>query len=120
MEKVRIMKPDGSIVEEPISVLGPLQDGPVEIPGFNTPTNRRSWLEFLRLFTLQEQYLIAAAAISDPAVMLWWSKASGATWIELDHPDTASGLDALIAGNLLAAGRKGQILAGEEQSLDAA
>lgn len=69
--------------------------------------------EFLNLFTSQEQVTIKTAAMNpeNVALALWYDKALGGSTMSLDHPETESGLSALVAAGLISADRKAEILA---------
>ena len=68
-------------------------------------------LEFLLRFTAAERTAIRAAAAASPALADWIDQARFAREIELDAPDTAAGLDALVGVCLLTAERRAAILA---------
>jgi hypothetical protein len=67
--------------------------------------------EFRQRFTDTEQAGIMAAAMQDVQVLDWRLRAAEARDIDLDHPETALGIDFLISKGLLAEGRKAEILA---------
>ena len=71
---------------------------------------RLSPLEFLSLFTTSEYAAITTAALGAPALLGWLLKASGAQFIDLDHPLTNAGLSAFVAAGLLTAERRSAIL----------
>lgn len=70
-------------------------------------------LDFLQRFTLEERSAIRTAAKSSPAIddYLQMLAAVGAGELDLTHPLTAGGVQALEAAGLIAAGRAAQILA---------
>jgi hypothetical protein len=61
---------------------------------------------------LTEQTAIFTASPSNPALIIWLTRALAAGQINLIDPQTQAGLDALVATNLLTAVRENQILAG--------
>lgn len=72
----------------------------------------KSWLQFIELFTEAEQLAIVAATMSDPTVKLWYDKAQGANYIDLDDPRVIDGFQALIDRGLLTTVRRDRVLAG--------
>lgn len=68
-------------------------------------------LEFLQRFTPEERTAIRAASALSPDLADWIDQARFAREIELDAPNTAAGLDALMGAGLLAAARRAAVLA---------
>lgn len=66
--------------------------------------------EFMDLFTANEQKAIASAAMGNVDVKLWYDRAMGGPALDLDAPDTASGLAALVAAGLLTQARADEVL----------
>lgn len=74
------------------------------------PKTRFTSLEYLDRFTQSEQELIVAAANSNVQIKLYYDRLLAATFIDLEDPRTAAGIDALIAAGLLDASRKAELL----------
>lgn len=68
-------------------------------------------LAFFDRFTAEEEAGIAAAALAEPQVLLWLTKASGALEIDLDDARTQMGLGLLVYAGLLTAERVAEIVA---------
>ena len=69
-------------------------------------------LQFLDLFTQQEQLAVVTAAKNYPQLQLWYDRLLAAQEVLQDDVRVAEGLDALIAGGLITADRKSVILSG--------
>ena len=69
-------------------------------------------LQFLDLFTQQEQLSVVTAAKNYPQLQLWYDRLLAAQEVLQDDVRVAEGLDALIAGGLITADRKSTILSG--------
>jgi hypothetical protein len=67
-------------------------------------------LEFLDLFTEDEQLAIATAAIQIPHVKLWYDRTLAAMFITLADQRTEAGLTALVDAGMLTAERKAEIV----------
>lgn len=67
-------------------------------------------LEFLDRFTEVEQLAVVSATMSNPAIKLWYDRLLAASYVDLSDPRTEAGIDALIAADLIAPGRKQQLL----------
>ncbi len=67
--------------------------------------------EFRDRFTDAELVAISKAAETDDNVRLYWIKATTAPTVNLDSPVVDAGLDLLVSEELLASGRKAEILA---------
>jgi hypothetical protein len=79
------------------------------------PAKRQfTFLEFMELFTTDEQLTLVEASMTLPPVKLWYDKALGAQYIDLDDPRTGPGLQALVDANLITSGRMAAVLAGQE------
>ena len=68
-------------------------------------------LEFLDLFTDDEQIAVATAAMQSATVKLWYDKMLAASYITLDDPRTEAGLQGLVSATLISASRKAEIVA---------
>lgn len=78
------------------------------------PEQAYLWLQFVDLFTAQEQEQLTAAAIANPeGVGLWYFKAVGTQGIRMSDPRTVEGVQALVDNGLISETRRDQILAGE-------
>lgn len=75
------------------------------------PSPRRigTFREFMDLFTTEEQKAIASAAMGDVDVKLWYDRAMGGPSLDLESPDTAAGLSALVTAGLLTQARVDEI-----------
>ena len=69
-----------------------------------------SSLQFMDRFTELEQLAIVTATMSVPQVKLWYDRMIAATEIVYKDPRTIAGLQALVAGGLIAASRADEIL----------
>jgi len=74
------------------------------------PPKQLTSLEFLDLFTEAEQMAVASAAMQSAQVKLWYDRTLAASFITLTDPRTEAGLEALVAGGLLTAERKAEIV----------
>jgi len=74
---------------------------------------RLTSLEFMALLTDAEQTAIATAAQTNASVLVWLLRISGATYVDLGDPQTAAGVQAMVAAGLLSATRVTAILANE-------
>jgi hypothetical protein len=75
-----------------------------------------TFLEFMELFTEDEQLTLVEASMTLPPVKLWYDKALGAQYIDLDDPRTEPGLQALVDANLISAARKATVMLGQGAS----
>lgn len=73
---------------------------------------RLSFLEFIDLFTEDEQLAIAGAAMTDAPTKLWYDRAVGAQFIDLTDQRLATGLQALVDAKLLTSARRSRVLNG--------
>jgi hypothetical protein len=91
-----------------------LEQGVVPIPAdviFNPePPQTTTPLEFIERFTEAEQLAIVTAAMSVPALRLWYDKLMAAQQVVFDDPRLEAGLDALVASGLITQSRKAAIL----------
>jgi hypothetical protein len=71
-----------------------------------------SFLQFMTLFTNDEQLSIVGAAMTDAPTKLWYDKAVGSQYIALDDPRLADGLQMLVDSSLISAARKTRVLQG--------
>jgi hypothetical protein len=71
-----------------------------------------SKLEFLRLFSAEERITLRTVAKSNPVVEDYMQLLELAEEINLDDPDTVSGVQIMEAATLLGAGRSAEILRG--------
>lgn len=72
-----------------------------------------SFLEFMDLFTAEEQMALAGAAMSDVTIKLWYDRAMGAQGILMSDPRTRDGVQIMVATGLLTEDRGAQVLRGE-------
>ena len=89
--------PEGTVVE-PADPPAPL------------PPKQLTSLEFLDLFTEEEQLNIAGAAMTHVQAKLWYDRTMAASFITLADPRTEIGLDFLVSADLLSAERKAEIV----------
>lgn len=68
-------------------------------------------LEFLDLFTDEEQLAVASAAMSTAQVKLWYDRMLAASFVSLSDPRTSAGLQALVSAGLLTQVRRNAIVA---------
>lgn len=59
--------------------------------------------EFLARLTMAHKLAIRTAAQTNAALAVWIDELVASTEVDLDHPDTVAGLDAMARGGLLAA-----------------
>jgi hypothetical protein len=71
-----------------------------------------SFLQFMDLFTEDEQLAIKRAAMADAALGLWYDRALGAQFIDLSDKRLIDGMQALVDGKMLTAIRRNRILKG--------
>lgn len=71
-----------------------------------------SFLQFMDLFTGDEQLAIAGAAMTDVPTKLWYDRAVGAQFIDLGDERLAAGIQALVDAKLLTAARRTRVLKG--------
>jgi hypothetical protein len=89
---------------------------PAESEPAPPPARRQfTFLEFMDLFTEAEQLTLVEASMTFPAIKLWYDKAVGAQYIDLDDPRTGDGLQKLVDENLITAERKASVMAGQSQ-----
>ena len=81
---------------------------PAEIPA----PSRLSFLEFMDLFTDDEQLAIAGAAMTDVPTKLWYDRAVGAQFIDLGDERLAAGLQKMVDAKLLTGARRNRVLKG--------
>lgn len=67
-------------------------------------------LEFINRLTDQEAKTIIALSKTNPDVELWWIKYNKATYINLEDPQTISGIQALEYMTVIGVGRAQEIL----------
>lgn len=67
-------------------------------------------LQFMSLFTQEEQLAITAASLQSPEVRLWYDQLIASTEVVNTDPRIAAGLDALVAAGLLTQVRRDVIL----------
>lgn len=79
------------------------------LPPPPVPPKQFTSLEFLDLFTPEEQLTIATAAMQSAPVKLWYDRTLAAMFITLADPRTEAGLNALVKAGLLTAERKAAI-----------
>lgn len=98
---------DGGLVEMTDGEFGIVFTPPPAAP------KRYNWLGFMDLFTPDEQFAIAQAAMTVTTIKLWYDKALGASFIALDDPRTVEGVNSLVPAGLLTSGRAAAVLRGE-------
>lgn len=76
-------------------------------------TRQYSFIEFMDLFTEQEQLAIAGAAMTDVTVKLWYDRAVGAAYILLTDPRTIVGVGELVSAGLITPERRDAVLSGQ-------
>ena len=74
------------------------------------PPKQFTSLEFLDLFTEDEQLAVATAAMQSAQVKLWYDRTLAASLITLADPRTEAGLQALAGAGLLTQARKDEIV----------
>ena len=78
------------------------------------PKREFTFLEFMDLFTPDEQLAIAGASMQNASIKLWYDRAVGATSIILDDPRTVAGVGVLHGIGLISQSRAGAVLAGRQ------
>lgn len=73
-------------------------------------SRRFTSLEFLDLFTKDEQLAVVTASMSSASVKLWYDRTIAASFVTLDDQRTELGLGALVAAGLLTPQRKAEIV----------
>lgn len=99
--------PDECMENETFSEAEPL---PVDVSHVKT---QFSPLEFLELFTEEEQLAVVEATMSSAPVKLWYDKLLASTYVDILDQRTVDGLSALVAAELITEPRKNQILGNE-------
>ena len=74
------------------------------------PPKQFTSLEFLDLFTEDEQLAFATAAMQSAQVKLWYDRTLAASFITLADSRTEAGLQALVGAGLLTQARKDEIV----------
>jgi hypothetical protein len=82
-------------------------DAPTAAPPRRTVTPR----EFLSRLTLPEKLAIRTAAQADAQVAVWIDELVASTEVDLDHPETVAGLEAMQVAGLLTPERVAEIRA---------
>ena len=67
-------------------------------------------MQFLDLFTEDEQLAVTTAAMQVPQVKLWYDRLLTASFITIEDPRTEAGLQALVGAGLLTQDRKDEIV----------
>lgn len=80
-------------------------------PAPPAPPKQFTSLEFLDLFTDEEQLAVASAAMSTAQVKLWYDRMLAASFVSLSDPRTSAGLQALVSAGLLTQVRRNAIVA---------
>jgi hypothetical protein len=75
-----------------------------------TEPRRYSPLEFMDLFTDDEQLAIVTAAMASAPVKLWYDRMLAAEWITTSDERTSAGVNALVTSGLLTSDRAAEIL----------
>ncbi len=76
------------------------------------PARTLSFLQFMDLFTPDEQIAIAGAAMTDVSTKLWYDRAVGARFIDLSDERLTAGLQALFDDGLIDIARRDRVLEG--------
>lgn len=76
-------------------------------------TRQLTFLEFMTLFEEEEQLAIVATAMQSAPIKLWYDKALGASYINLDDGRTALGVQALVDAGLISEERRDSGMAGQ-------
>lgn len=77
------------------------------------PKTKFTSLEYLDRFTESEQVAIVSATSQNVQLKLFYDRLLAATFIDLEDPRTAAGVDALISAGLVDESRKSELLAPE-------
>lgn len=67
-------------------------------------------LDVIKLFTRQENLAIVTATMTIPEAKMWYDRLLAATYITIEDPDTAAGLEIMVQAGLLTAERRTAIL----------
>lgn len=67
-------------------------------------------LEFLDMFTADEQIAVVEATMSIASVKLWYDKMLASSFIDLEDPRTPAGLTALVSAGLITQSRYDEIM----------
>lgn len=111
-EILRVLQPGFQVIDPEEPEPGPEQDP--------EPKTQFTSLEFLDRFTDDEQLTVVTATLQSAQVKLWYDKMLAASYVDINDPRTAVGIDTLIAVGLIAADRRDAILAPEEALTDGA
>jgi hypothetical protein len=102
----------GEITDDP----GLYMQGPGSGAPGPAPERGYTFLEFMELFTPDEQMALAGAAMQDVQAKLWYDKAMGATSIFMSDQRTIDGVNAMAAKGLFSQERADKVLKGEPPS----
>jgi hypothetical protein len=91
----------GHHIDEPVPVV------PEEAPA---PQTRCTPLQFIEKFTDSEQLAIVTAAMSSPALRLWYDKLMASQEVVFSDPRLSSGMEALATVGLISETRSEEIL----------
>lgn len=91
--------------------VSPPTDALTEKPEIQPPPKTQySPLDFLDLFTEQEQLAVVAATRESDPIKLWYDKMLASSFVDLNDPRTSSGLTALVDAGLIPQARYDQIM----------
>lgn len=68
-------------------------------------------LDFLDLFTEQEQIGVVTATLANPAIKLFYDRLLAATYVTIEDPRTLAGIQALVSAGLLTQARADAVIA---------
>lgn len=73
-------------------------------------TSKYSPLDFLELFSDQEQLAVVAATRESDQIKLWYDKMLASSFVDLNDPRTSAGLSALVTEGLIPQSRYDEIM----------
>jgi len=91
----------GHHIDEPVPAI------PAEAP---VPQTKCTPLQFIEKFTDTEQLAIVTAAMSSPALRLWYDKLMASQEVVFSDPRMSSGMEALVTFGLISEARSEEIL----------
>lgn len=102
VDGVALLIDDGKVVPQ----------GAVSAEEYDQQPRTPEWsvLDFLELFTHEEQLAITQASMSSATIKLWYDKTLAASFVTISDPRVSAGLSALVAADLLAEQRMGEIV----------
>ena len=97
---------NGKVISADIDGSPILTEMPLSPPVSSVSSKQFTSLDYLDLFTEDEQIAVVSATMVAPQIKLWYDKMLAAGYVTIADPRTEAGLSALVQSNLLTAERK--------------